>query len=172
VRPAGGSVIITFEGIGPALSLISAFRKGTAPHLSSLLAAYMVVQYSQSAFSLPDIVTAVPSSRWRKWQVGQESATRLAQEFAQMTRRPFIPLLKRQRQLMRQELLSLEARALLSPEEFQWRCKENLRAKTVLLIDDTITTGTTLACCAQRLWEAAPAKIFKMVCVDRGFLRG
>jgi competence protein ComFC len=170
IRPAGGSVIITFEGMGPVLSLISSFRKGAAPHLSSVLAAYMVVQYSQSSLSLPDVVTAVPTSRWRKWQVGQESATCLAQEVAKMIGRPFVSLLKRKRQLLRQELLSLEARARLSPEEFQWQQRADLRAKTVLLIDDVVTTGTTLACSAQRLWEASPAQIVKMVCVDQGYL--
>ena len=36
---------------------------------------------------------------------------------------------------------------------------------------NTFTTGATLACCAERLWEAAPSKIIKMACVDRGYLK-
>ncbi len=172
IRPAINDMIVTFEGIGPAQSLVAGLKNGSAPHISSLLAAYMAVQYAQSSLPLPDIITAVPSSRWRKWQVGQESAAALAKDLASLLERPFLPLLKRERQLLRQELLTREERTLLSSEEFQWKMRENLRGKTVLLIDDTITTGTTLACCAERLFEASPAKIIKMACVDQGFLQG
>jgi predicted amidophosphoribosyltransferase len=129
---------VTFEGIGPIQSLITSLKNGSAPHLSSLLAAYMAVQYSQSTFPLPDVITAVPSSRWRQWQMGQESAVTLAKDFAKLLERPFLPLLKRKRQLMRQEFLAREERSLLSPEDFQWKMKENLHGKTILLIDDTI----------------------------------
>ena len=103
--------------------------------------------------------------------MGGEGSTLLAKDLAKLLDRPFIPFLIRKKQMLRQELLSREERTHLSSEEFQWKTKQSLNGKTVLLIDDTITTGTTLACCAERLWEAGPAKIIKMVCVDRGYLQ-
>jgi predicted amidophosphoribosyltransferase len=147
------------------------FKAGSSPHLAALFAAYMAIQYSQSTLPLPDIVTAVPSSRWRHWQVGQETAPDLARAFASLIDKPFLSLLKR-RQLVRQELVSREERAALLPTDFRWKNKAEvkLQGKTILLIDDTITTGATLACCAEVLWEASPAKILKMACVDRGYL--
>ncbi len=170
-RPSEGEILITFESIGPAQSLMAGLKKGSSPKLISLLAAYMAVQYSQSAHPLPDLITAVPTSWWRKWQMGQETAAELAKELSILLERPFLPLLKRKRQLYRQDLLSREERLHLSSEEFVYKTKQSLHGKTLLLIDDTITTGATLACCAERLWEAAPSKIIKMACVDRGYLK-
>lgn len=170
VRGGSEGFLITFEGIGPAQSLMAALKSGSSSAVAPLLAAYMVIQYSRTELALPDMITAVPSSRWRRWICGVESSTALAKEFAKLTGVPYLPLLKRPRQLFRQDLLPKDARFALMPEDFQWGQREDLRGKTVLLIDDTITTGSTLSCCSARLFEAAPAKIIKMACVDRGFL--
>jgi ComF family protein len=171
VRPSTGGILVTFEGIGPAGSLMSSLKKTFSPQVASILAAYMAIQYAQSELPLPDLITAVPSSWWRKWQVGGDCAACLAKELAKLLERPFLPLLQRRRQLLRQDFLTREERACLSSEEFQWRIKKNLSEKTILLVDDTVTTGTTLACCAERLWEASPAQIIKMACVDQGYLQ-
>ncbi len=170
-RSPEGEILITFEAVSPAQSLITALKKGFSSKLSKTLAAYMAIQYAKSALPLPDLITATPTSHWRRWQMGQETAADIAKEFAALFERPFKPLLVRKRQLLRQDLLSREERRDLSSEEFQWKEKQSLQGKIVLLIDDTITTGATLACCAEKLWEASPAKIVKMVCVDRGYLK-
>lgn len=169
--PCVGDILVTFEGIGPALSLMSALKKGFAPQLSSVLAAYMAMQYAKSVLPLPDLVTSVPTSFWRKWQMGQDVAGQIGKELAKLLDRPYLALLLRKGQLMRQEFLSREERSHIPYEEFQWKSKHNLYGKTVLLLDDTITTGATLACCAERLWEGYPAQIIKMACVDRGYLK-
>lgn len=173
IRPATGNekILITFDNIGPAQSLMKKFKKDPSSQIASLFAAYMAIQYSQSNLPLPDIVTGVPSSRLRKWQLGEEIPAMLAKELGKLLGRPFLPLLQRKKQLIRQDLLSREERLQLSSEEFQRKGHPPLRGKTILLIDDTITTGATLRCCAQRLWEASPAQIIKMVCLDQGYLK-
>ncbi len=170
-RPPEGEILITFEMFSPAQSLITALKKGFSSQLSSTLAAYMAMQYANSKLPIPDLITAVPTSTWRKWQMGQESAAALGIELAQLLERPFKLLLRRKKQLIRQDLLPREDRRNLSSEEFERKEKQNLQGKTVLLVDDTITTGATLFSCAEKLWEMSPAKIIKMVCVDRGYLK-
>lgn len=169
-RPPEGEVLVTFEGAGPAQSLISNLKNGSSSQLAEILAAYMAIQYAKSSLPLPDLVTAVPTSTWRKWQMGQEGANTLAKELAELLDCPYKPLLYRKRQTLRQDQLSREERKYLSSDDFDWKGKHDIQGKTILLVDDTITTGTTLACCAEKIWEAAPAKIVKMVCVDRGYL--
>ena len=169
--PPSGDILVTFEGVGPALSLITALKQGFSSKLAALLAAYMAMQYSKSSLPLPDLVTCVPTSYWRKWQMGQETSAQIASALAKLLDRPFVPLLQRRRQLLRQEFLTREERSHLPPEEFQWKTHIDLHDKTILLVDDTITTGATLACSAQRLWEGSPQRIIKMACVDRGYLK-
>ena len=146
-------------------------KKGASLAGASLLAAYMAVQYTQSTLPLPDLIIPVPASWWRRWQAGGKTAELIAQELGKILSRPVYPLLKRQRQLFRQDHLSKEERKDLSPDQFQWKKKQILRGKKVLLVDDTITTGATLSCSAERLWEASPVQVIKMVCLDRGFLQ-
>ena len=169
--PPSGDILITFEGVGPALSLITALKQGVYSKLAALLAAYMAMQYAKSALPLPDLVTSVPTSFWRKWQMGQATSSQIASALAKLLDRPFVPMLQRKKQMLRQEFLTREERSYLSPEEFQWKTRMNLHSKTILLVDDTITTGATLACSAQRLWEGSPERIIKMACVDRGYLK-
>lgn len=173
VRQAGSEkqVLITFAGLGPAQSLMKELKKNGPPKITALLAAYMALQYAQATFPLPDLITAVPTSRFRKWQIGEDVPGKLAEELGKLLGKPFIPLLQRKRQLLRQDLLPKEERVLLSLEDFVWKTVYPLQGKTILLIDDTITTGTTLKRCAERLWEASPAKIIKMVCLDQGYLK-
>jgi competence protein ComFC len=171
IRKGEGSVLITFAGIGPAQSLMKELKKHASCRIAALLAAYMAIQYSQTEFLLPDIITAVPSSCFRKWQIGEEIAGNLAHQLGKILDRPYIPLLRRKRQMLRQDFLKKEERVLLPIEDFEWREKHNLRGKKILLIDDTITTGTTLKRCARRLWEASPEAIIKMACLDQGYLQ-
>jgi ComF family protein len=170
VLPAGEGVVITFESLSPASSLIKRMKQGASPTLAPLLAAYMALQYAKSSLPLPDVITSVPTAFFRKWQMGGDVPANIALEVAKLLSRPFVPLLHRKRQQFRQELLSKEERLLLSPDEFEWKNRPLLRGKTILLIDDTIMTGTTFRCCAKHLWEAGPAKIIKMACVDQGYL--
>lgn len=170
--PNKGNLLITFENIGPAQSLARQLKRESSSKTLSLLAAYMAIQYSQSTFPLPDVITAAPSSRFRTWQIGGDIAALLAKELGKLLERPFLPLLYRKRELIRQDLLSKEERLCLSSEDFQWKTTYPLRGKTILIIDDTITTGATLRCCAERLWEASPAQIIKMACLDQGYLQG
>ena len=162
--------LITFEGEGPAWTLIQALRSGKAPHLAEGLAGYMALQLLHSHHPLPDFIIPVPQSLFRSLQIGYNPRYLLAHHLGKILNRPVLSLLKRSPQLLRQTQLPLDRRRLLSASHFQWRKPFPLHEKTILLVDDLIGTGATLRCCAQRLNEAFPLKIIKMAAVRQNLI--
>ena len=159
--------LVTFEGQGPAWTLIQALKSGKAPHLAQGLAGYMALQFLHSHHPLPDYIIPVPQSLFRSLQIGYNPAHLLAHHIGKALDRPVLSLLKRSPALLRQTQLPPDRRRILSASHFQWRKPFPLYEKTVLLVDDLIGTGATLRCCAQRLYEAFPLKIIKMAAVKQ-----
>lgn len=157
--------LITFEGQGPAWTLIKALKSGKAPRLAQGLAGYMALQYLKSHLPLPDFIVPVPQSLPRALKVGYNPSLFLAEHLGKALDRPVVQLLKRKRQLVCQMRVDRERRYRLSVENFQWRKKIPIAEKTILLVDDVMGTGATLRACAQRLNEGFPLKIIPMACV-------
>lgn len=157
--------IATFEGQGPAWTLVKALKSGKAPKLAQGLAGYMALQYLKNDLPLPDLIVPVPQSFHRSLQVGYNPSLLLAQHLGKILDRPVIQLLKRKRQLFCQMKVDREKRYRLSVENFQWRKRVPIAEKTILLVDDIVGTGATLRACAQRLYEGFPLKVIKMACV-------
>jgi ComF family protein len=160
--------LVTFEGQGPAWTLIKALKSGKAPRLAEGLAGYMAFQFLKSDLSLPDIIVPVPQSLHRSLQVGYNPSLLLAEHLGKTLDRPVIQLLKRKRQLFCQMKVDRDRRLFLSAENFAWKKQVSIAEKTILLVDDIVGTGATLRACAQRLYEGFPLKIIKMSCVTEG----
>lgn len=159
--------IATFEGQGPAWTLIKALKSGKAPKSAEGLAGYMALQYLKNNLPLPDLIVPVPQSLFRSLQVGYNPSLLLAIHLGKILNRPVFQLLKRKRQWIRQMNLDKERRYLLSVENFAWKKKVAIERKTILLVDDVMGTGATLRACAQRLYEGFPLKILKLGCVGQ-----
>jgi competence protein ComFC len=155
--------IFTFEGVGPAWSLIKAFKSGKNPKLAEGLARFMAFQYLQSDLPVPDLITHVPQSLYRFIQIGYNPSFLLANHISKVLKTPLVSLLKRKRQLVQQMRVDQQKRYFLSSKEFLWKSKTSINKKTILLIDDIVGTGATLRCCEKRLSEKFPLKIFSMV---------
>ncbi|HEX2579527.1 MAG TPA: hypothetical protein VHK67_03895 [Rhabdochlamydiaceae bacterium] len=151
--------LVTFEGQGPAWTLMKALKSGKAPGLAKGLAGYMALHYLKSNFPLPDLIVPVPQSLHRSLQVGYSPSLLLAQHLGRTIDRPVLQLLKRKKQLYCQMNVDREKRLLLSAENFVWKKNVTIAEKTVLLVDDIVGTGATLRACAQRLYEGFPFKI-------------
>lgn len=103
------------------------------------------------------VVTAVPTINRHIRQRGFDHAATLAQEFAELRKLTYAPLLKRTRQTL-QHQLDRTARIGAARESFGLR---DAGTKTpVMLIDDIITTGATLEACSRLLREAGATQIF------------
>lgn len=105
-----------------------------------------------------DAVVPVPMHWWRRVLRGTSAAEEIAREIGRSLRLRVEPLLTRHRSTRMQNELPAEDRAANVSGAFRarWSCA----GRRLLLIDDVITTGATLAACAAALRAAGAASVF------------
>jgi ComF family protein len=103
-----------------------------------------------------DIVTNVPVHQDRARVRGYDQAELIARNAARASGLPFLPLLRRSRATIAQFDLDRRDRARNVRGAFEVRPsgRDHARGRWVLLIDDVVTTGSTLAACATALYDA------------------
>lgn len=131
---------------------------------AGVLLGKMVVE--TTIFPIPDLVTAIPLSRKRRWQRGFNQAAIIAKQIAQLKQLPYQPLLVRTKHTSPQakirdkekRLTHLQDCFALNPQ-LSLNLKQN-NSLAVLLVDDVLTTGSTLNAGAQVLKTAGFKKVY------------
>ena len=107
-----------------------------------------------------DAVTFVPVSLWRNYWRGYDQARLLAEECAKLWGVPALPVLRKIRNNPPQSTVKTSAErranvlgAYIVPRPGQ------VRGKRFLLIDDVVTTGSTMAACARCLMDAGAESV-------------
>jgi predicted amidophosphoribosyltransferase len=107
-----------------------------------------------------DAVVAVPRSRWRRLRHGRPLAEALAGALARELRRPLLPPPRRRGGPPQ---TSLDARARRSAPRGAFSVpsslSEQLAGRTILLVDDVVTTGATLNACAEAIERAGARRV-------------
>ncbi len=123
---------------------------GVAPILAQSLAEFIPLNF--------DLVTAVPLNPSRLKERGYNQSALLARHLSQITRIPFDEsVLKRLRNTPSQTKLSRSERQANVRNAFA--ALKDMEGKRILLIDDVVTTGSTLNECARVLKEAGAQKV-------------
>lgn len=106
-----------------------------------------------------DLIVPMPL-HWRKrWRRGFNQSGLLAREIARRSGVPSVNALKRVRDTRAQAGLTNAKRRLNVSGAFRVKRGEGLKGKSVLLIDDVLTTGATAASCARALKMAGAARV-------------
>jgi len=137
-----------------------------APWLSDLL-----VEARESALGrLPSDawIVPVPLHRWRYWRRGYNQAEALADGLARRLDLPVHRLLRRVVATPKLAELGLTARAQLMHGAFRARACPKLTGRTVLLVDDVLTTGATCGDAARTLKQAGAAQVVAVVIARAG----
>jgi ComF family protein len=115
-----------------------------------------------------DLVAPVPLHWWRRWTRGYNQAESVAREVAASLRVPFeAKLLRRVRWTPQQSQPTREARRENVRGAFQVRKGARVASKAVLLVDDVMTTGSTLGEAARTLRGAGAGRVVVAVLARR-----
>ena len=106
------------------------------------------------------ILVPVPLHRWRLWQRGFNQSAIVAKELSRRTDAPaMLDGLLRTRATPPLKGMSMSQRRRTVAGAFRARDAAELRGRTVVLVDDVLTTGSTADACARALKRAGAERV-------------
>jgi len=158
--PSVNRMAASFDYDGPASTLVRKLKYGDATHLAEGLSAMMVAQLLALNWPIPEVIVPVPMSIARWIERGYNQSQLLSDSLGLILNVPVVDVLGRksgdfsQAGLTRQQRMTLDGRSLYIK-------KSNMvTGKIILLVDDVLTTGSTMNRCAEVLWEESPLAIY------------
>lgn len=116
----------------------------------------------------PDVITCVPVSQLRVHTRGYNQSAEFAKYLAESWQVPFEPMLKRHVLSKRQSSLQASARWDNAKKSYCLRSGVQLQGKSVLLVDDIVTTGATAGICASLLKQAGAKAVWVLAAAKTG----
>jgi ComF family protein len=139
---------------GPARTVLLGLKHGDRQHLATMMARQMLRPGAE--FLAPDVVLVpVPLHRWRLWRRGFNQAALLARAIAAASGAELaVDALERVKQTAPSQGMGRAARARNVRGVFRIKDRARVRGRTVVLVDDVLTTGATADACARVLRRA------------------
>ncbi len=155
-------VAAVFDYTGPPATLIKRMKYGNLPHLAKGAGSYMAMQFLQLGWPLPDLLTPIPISYLRRLERGFNQSLLLCEGIGSILHVPIGDILKRKSGDYSQAGLTRKQRAS-KEQNISLKKGCSIYKKNILLVDDVMTTGSTLQKCAEVLLEQEPATIYALV---------
>lgn len=157
---------------GPVQDLVHSFKYGNRVHLCQPLGLLLADSLQPFRMEIqPDMIIPVPLHRKRLRQRGFNQSQLIGEVLKKRWKVPLeIGNLRRIRWTEPQTTLHAKERVRNVAGAFSVRAPELIEGKRVLLVDDVLTTGSTLRECAEALQDAGAAAVFA-VTVARGGVR-
>ena len=152
--------------------LVLGFKHGDRLHPVPAMAAWMH-RAGQEFWDMTDVIVPVPLHRWRLFRRRYNQAALLALELGRLARKPVgVDFLQRVRATPIQGRLNREQRRknVTGAIRLNPRHVTGMKNKTVVLIDDVMTTGATVNECCRILRQAEVANVYVLTLArTRGF---
>ena len=147
------AAVAAYRGRGIVRDVIHEFKYGRQIHLRHLVARWLRAALDDDRLRSHqfDVMVPVPLHPARQRERGFNQASLLAELLGAQTSIPCKPLLKRIRYTTTQTALDRSERMENLHNAFRLRKNRDVRGLRVLLIDDVLTTGSTLSECARVL---------------------
>lgn len=123
--------------------------------------------YKNTSWPFIDFIIPVPLHKKRFRERGFNQSLLLAKVLSQKTKIPVLDVLQRIKPTKQQVRLSRKSRRENMKNVFKINLKEKIYNKTLILVDDVYTTGTTVNECAKTLKKAGAREIY-VITIARG----
>jgi competence protein ComFC len=147
-----------FAHEGPAASLVHQLKFHGREEVVKVLASSLLVQIDRLQ-KWPDMIVPVPHTPWHAFLRNNYPSKLLARELGNLLNVPVKECLKRSWTSLPQRCKTKEQREKLPKEIYRLQKQKDLIDRTILLVDDVTTTGTTLVRCAEALREGFPRQV-------------
>src|SRR5450755_1531469 len=156
------AAVAAYRSRGLVRKLVHEFKYGHQRHLRHPLAEWLCESMSDPRLRAQrfDLIVPVPLHPARERERGFNQATLLAELLARQFTVPLRAVLERIRYTTTQTAYDRAERMENLHDAFRLRKKANVRELHVLLIDDVLTTGSTLSECARILKEAGATSVY------------
>src|SRR2546423_2204684 len=156
------AAVAAYRGRGVVRQIIHEFKYGRQIHLQHLVARWLCAALDDERLRGRkfDVIIPVPLHPSRQRERGFNQAKLIAQLLSVDSSIPAKPLLKRVRYTTTQTALDRAERMENLHNAFRLRKKADVRALRVLLVDDVLTTGSTLSECARVLKRAGALSVY------------
>jgi competence protein ComFC len=155
------AAVAAYRSRGIVREIIHEFKYARQTHLR-----YLIAQWLRAALDDErlreisfDLIVPVPLHPARQRERGFNQASLLAESLCAETAVPSRPVLERIRYTTTQTALDRSERMENLHNAFRLRKKADVRGLRVLLIDDVLTTGSTLSECARVLKRAGASSV-------------
>jgi competence protein ComFC len=167
--PAFDCVVSKYQAKGVLRDLIHRFKYGRQFYLRRVLAEYLIeaMQDARIVADPADCLVPVPLHPTRLRERGFNQAEALAETLSKRTRLPILRCIERQRYTNTQTRFDRVERMQNLRNAFALGKNSDVRGKHLVLLDDVMTTGSTLHECALVL-RAAGAESVRAITVARG----
>jgi len=156
------AAVAAYRGRGIVRQVIHDFKYGHQVHLRHLVARWLCAAFDDERLSgrQLDIIVPVPLHPTRRRERGFNQASLLAELLSARTSIRCKAVLKRVRYTTTQTALDRAERIENLHDAFRLRKNADVRGLQVLLIDDVLTTGSTLSECACVLKRAGAISVY------------
>lgn len=164
IQPAYERIVAAFDYAEPGDLLLHRLKVRRNFFMADTLASLLLGAMTSALLSLPEntVVVCVPASRAAILRRGFNPAAEIARCVAARLGLPYRPhVVKRVHEGRKQAYLSRVERA--SSVQALYACNSNLGGTEVAIVDDVMTTGSTINSIALTLRAAGAAKVYGLV---------